>query len=104
MKSEIKYALLNSIGTAAYVILIVSFMYFFGSQLPSDNETVFAPISMLMLFVFSAAFTGLLVFGRPIIWYLDEKKKEAISLLFYTLSMFLVITFIVFLVLVLIIS
>ena len=49
---------------------------------------------MLMLLVFSAAFTGFLIFGKPIMWYLDNKKKEAFSLLIYTLSLFLIITLI----------
>ena len=101
MRNTVKYALINSLGTAAYVVLIVSFMYFLGNQFPSDDKTIFAPIALLMLFVFSAAFTGALVFGRPVIWYLDGKKKEAVSLLFYTLSIFLMITLAVFITLIL---
>ena len=59
---------------------------------------------MLMLFVFSAAFTGTLVLGRPIVWYLNGKKREALSLLFYTLGVFLAITLIAFLFLIIIMS
>ena len=104
MKSTIKYAAMNSLGTAAYIVFVVSLIFFFGSRFPEDGKTVFAPIAMLMLFVFSAAFTSALVFGRPVIWYLDGKKKEALSLLFYTLGIFLAITLIVFLFLVIIMS
>ena len=100
MKNTLRYALVNSFGTAAYVTLIASFIYSLGSWFPEDGKSVFIPIAMLMLFVFSAAFTGLLVLGRPVMWYLDGKKKEAISLLFYTLEIFLIITVIVFLLLV----
>lgn len=46
---------------------------------------------MLLLFVFSAALTGALIFGRPILWYLDGKKREAILLFFYTLGCVLII-------------
>ena len=91
-----KYALLNSLGTSVYVIAIASFLYFLGKNFPGGNESVFIPIFMLMLFVFSAAFTGILVFGRPIMWYLDGKKKEALSLLFHTLLIFFVVTIIAF--------
>ncbi len=94
-KNIIKNALLNALATIAYIALIASFLFYvlksFG---PSADNTVLIPIVMLSLFVFSAAFTGMLVFGRPIIWYLDGKKEEAIYLLAYTLVIFLIITII----------
>jgi hypothetical protein len=103
MKETIKYALLDSLGTTAYIALIASFMYFVEKGSFGAGKTVFVPIAMLMLFVFSAAFTGTLVFGRPIVWYLNGRKQEALSLLFYTLGIFLAITIIVFLLLILLI-
>lgn len=57
---------------------------FFGDK----PDTVFAPIMALMLFVLSAAVTASLVLGRPILWYIDGKKKEAVQLLFSTLVVF----------------
>jgi hypothetical protein len=87
-------AFMNALGTAVYVILIALFIYLGSQGLFGEGESVFIPIAMLMLFVFSAAFTGFLIFGRPIMWYLDNKKKEALSLLFYTLIIFLIITII----------
>ncbi len=51
---------------------------------------------MLLLFVTSAAITGFLVFGKPAMLYIDGKKKEAISLLGYTIGMLFLITLIVF--------
>ena len=47
---------------------------------------------MLMLFVFSAAVTGSLIFGQPVLWYLDGKKKDALTLLTYTLAVFFILT------------
>jgi hypothetical protein len=100
MKKEIlKYACINSTLTAFYIGLIASFL-FYGPHffaLEGKPDTVFAPIMMLMLFVFSAAITGTLMLGKPIMWYLDGKRKEAISLFFYTLAVFFVITLLVFL-------
>ena len=90
----IKNAAVNAILTAIYVAVVASFLFYapkvFGSS--GKPDTVLAPIVMLSLFVFSAALTGTLIFGRPILWYLDGKKKEAISLLAYTLGVFLIIT------------
>lgn len=94
-KREIlKQALINALGTAIYVALIGSFMYFGSQGIFGENQTVFIPIAILMLFVFSAALTGFLIFGKPVMWYLNGKKKEALHLLFYTMGIFLVITLI----------
>ena len=97
-KGIIKYAFLNALGTAGYIAAVASFIYFLGRFFgETEPKSVFAPIAILMLFVFSAAFTGSLVFGRPIIWYLNGEKKEAISLLACTLGILLVIIVVVFL-------
>jgi len=95
MKNNIiKYAVINAFLTALYIIVIASFLFyapkFFGSD--KANNTVLVPIVMLSLLVFSAAFVGSLIFGRPVLWYLDGKKNETISLLAYTLGIFLIIT------------
>jgi hypothetical protein len=93
MKNAIlKTAALNAVATALYVAAIASFLFYapkvFG---PGRVDTVLVPIVMLSLLVLSAALTGLLIFGRPVLWYLDGKKKEALSLLVYTLGIFLLI-------------
>lgn len=94
-KREIlKYATINSLGTALYIVIIALFLNVGGQVFPKE-DTALTPVVMLMLFVFSAAITGSLVFGRPILWYLDNKKKQAIFLLIYTLGIFLLITIIV---------
>jgi len=93
----IKNAVLNASLTALYIIAISLVLFYVPKTFEPDKAgTVFIPIIMLSLLVFSAALTGSLVFGRPIIWYLDGNKKEAISLLAYTLGIFLIITFAVF--------
>jgi hypothetical protein len=101
MKNIPKYAILNALGASLYVILIASLIYSLGNGFLGKNNTVFVPIALLMLFVFSATFTGILILGRPAIWYLDGKKKEAIYLLFYTLCILFIITLLAFLLLIL---
>ena len=66
---------------------IASFLFYVPKQL-GRAEPVLVPIVMLMLFVFSAAVTGSLIFGQPVLWYLDGKKKEAGSLLVATFVFF----------------
>jgi len=93
-KTIIKNAILNACGTALYIVLVASFFSYapkiFGPG--EDPKTILMPIVMLSLLVFSVALVGLLIFGRPIFWYLDGKKKEAISLVCYTLAAFFIIT------------
>lgn len=96
-KSEIiKYAIINALSTALYIIIIVLSINYFGHTLQKTPDTIIIPMGMLMLFVFSAALTGTLVLGRPTMWYLDNRKKEAIQLLLSTLIIILMITIIAF--------
>jgi len=94
----IKNALFNALGTALYIVAIASFLFYVPKALGLNDkpDTVLAPITMLSLLVFSAALTGSLVLGRPILWYLDGKKQEALSLLVYTLGIFIGITAVTF--------
>lgn len=98
--SILKYSFINAILTAVYVVLVAFFMYSV-SQTPSESEgNVIIPIAILMLLVISVAIVGSLLFGRPIMWYIDGKKKQAIVLLVYTLGIFLAITIIFLLILI----
>ena len=96
MNIIIKTATINAALMALYVSAISSFLFYIPKIFDNTKpDTVLAPIMMLSLLVFSAALVGALIFGKPILWYLDGKKKEAVSLLFYTLGIFLGITIIV---------
>lgn len=89
-----KTALISATTTALYVIAVGCFMYC-GSLIKLGRANIIlVPITLLLLFVFSAALTGFLIFGKPAQMYVDGKKKEALSLLTYTLTFFSIITFI----------
>ena len=93
--SIIKHALANSLLTVLYIIFVAGFL--FNAQWIFPHEpSVVIPIGMLLLFVFSATVCGSLVLGRPIIWFLDGKKKEAVSLFGYTILFFFLAAVIVF--------
>ena len=95
MHDILKRAFLNSIGTATYIVLVVLFIFSLQAfQKKPDN--IIIPIAMLLLFVCSAAITRFLVFGKPIMLYIDGKKKEAVLLLGYTLGIMVLITLISF--------
>lgn len=99
MPKIITRAFIDAVGTAAYIILVVSFMFSLQIfALKEDNMII--PIAMLLLFVCSAAITGFLVFGKPIMLYIDGKKREAVLLLSYTLGILFLITIIAFILLI----
>lgn len=98
MKNTIvTFAAAHALGTTLYVVFVATFLTYaseiFGT---GPDDTILIPIAMLMLFVVSAAVTGSLVLARPILWYLDGKKKEAISLLVTTIGMLFLFTIIAF--------
>ncbi|MFH1255542.1 MAG: hypothetical protein V1667_03695 [bacterium] len=74
---------LHSLGVLAYVSLVVLFMS--NSQnIFGKSDNFLAGIIMLMIFILSALITSSLVLGRPILYYLDGKKTEALKMLFFT--------------------
>lgn len=85
----IKYALVNALWTVLYIILVATFLHS-APRIFENEPNILIPVFMLMLFVFSATITSGLILGRPIIWYLDGKKKEAVTLLGYTMGVFFV--------------
>lgn len=87
-----KTSLKNALGTAIYVAAVGGFMFWGGEMKLGRSHTFLVPTALLLLFVSSAAITGFLIFGKPAQMYIDGKKKEALTLLTYTLSAFFVIT------------
>jgi hypothetical protein len=89
-----KNAFVNAISTTVYITLVASLLYFGGQAKIGAGNSILIPITFLLLFVLSAAFTSFMIFGRPVLLYLDGKKADAIKLLAYTLSILSVITII----------
>lgn len=87
-----KIAIKNSALTTLYIACVVGFMNYANSIKIEHKNQFLAPIVFLSLFVFSAAITGFLIFGKPLQLYFDGKKGEAIKLIGYTLASFGVTT------------
>lgn len=86
MSNIVKKAVYDSLVAVAYIALVALFMTYAGDIFGGDDsKTVLIPIMMMTLLVLSAAITGSLVFGRSVMWYLDNKKREALVLLGYKL-------------------
>ena len=76
----ILYSLLSSLGLILYVTLVACFMTNANKIFGSVPE-VSGVAAFLLLFVFSALITGLLVLGGPVYLYLEGDKKSAFKML-----------------------
>ena len=94
MKNLIKNSLLSALGTVVYVTGVAWFMVSAEKGF-SNEKTIWMPIAMLLLLVVSAGTTGSLVLGRPVMLYIDGKKKEAVKQLVLTLGWLFIILVVV---------
>lgn len=94
----LKQAIFNSFGVLAYIFIVTTVIRNVDRIMAGQPDNpVIAPIAFLLLFIFSALFTGGLILGRPIMLYLDGKKREGVFLLLYTaasLFVWLILAFI----------
>jgi hypothetical protein len=84
-KKIIVYALGCALGEAIYVTLVAVFMLN-AEKIFGDKPGVLGMVTFLILFVLSAAVSGVLILGKPILLYLEGKKKEALELFGFTLG------------------
>src|SRR3974390_647789 len=92
MKSILTAALLNALSTALYVTVVGSFLFYAAQMRLGQGRTILVPIAMLMLLVFSAALVVVLIFGRPLLWYLEGRKQDSLLLVAGTLAILFAIT------------
>lgn len=79
-------ALRNALLAFGYILCIAVFFNLGVEKMFQNVPDFFGPIIMLTLLVLSAALMAVLVFGKPVLLYLDNQKKDAVTMLFYTLG------------------
>lgn len=80
---------LHGIAAMCYILLVVGLISLFPEG-PDPEPQILIPIAMLTLFTASVAVMAVLVFARPVLWYLDGRKKEAVTMLVSTIATLLV--------------
>lgn len=90
--TPLKSALLAGLYIAGIVTMI-----YFAPTLFGPDDTAFAPMLMLSLFVLSAAIMGYLFLARPLALFLEGKKEEAASHFLRTVAIFACIPLLFFL-------
>lgn len=83
--------LYNALLASGYIVLIVTIMTFFVDK-AGPERGILVPLTILSLFVLSAAVMGFIFFYHPIQLYLEGKQKEAVNLFLKTVGFFAGIT------------
>lgn len=89
------YSMLSAIGIAVYIFVVATVMQH-AARFLGDVDDVVSAMAFLMLFVLSAGVVGGLVLGKPIMLYVDGKKKEGVHLFIYTMGWLLILLIVVF--------
>jgi len=89
-KTIIWGSLVNALGTFVYIALVAWFFFNGERWFGNKPDNFFMPVLMLLLLVVSATITGLLVLGRPLQLYLDNHKKDGVTMLLFTLGWLLI--------------
>ena len=71
-----KKPFLYASGAALYIIIIVFVVQTVSSALQSENGTLVIPMTMLSLFVLSAAVMGFLFLSEPLYLLVENRKRE----------------------------
>jgi len=74
MKKPFLYAL----GAALYIALIVFVVQIVSVAIKSQDGTILVPMTLLGLFVLSAAIMGFFFLSEPLYLLMENKKQEAI--------------------------
>jgi len=90
----VKHSVINAVLASAYVAMI-SQVIRNGEALFGEMKDAYGPMAFLLLFVVSAAVMAIVIFGQPIIWYLDGFKKEGVRLAICTVIALFIITLII---------
>lgn len=83
-----KKPFLNALLAALYIVGIVLVGQFVGGALKNSVDTIIIPMTMLSLFVLSAAVMGYLFLSESLYLLVENRKQEAISFFAKTVGFF----------------
>ncbi|MDO8518128.1 MAG: hypothetical protein Q7S26_02460 [bacterium] len=82
-----KNPIINALAGLLYIVFVVSLLYYAPKSV-DKIKSIFIPIAMLSLFVFSAASMGYLFLYQPLQLFLEGEKKKSVDLFLKTLTAF----------------
>lgn len=89
------HPLLHAAGAIVYIFGVSWFMNNGEKFFPNDMS-IFGPALLLMVFVLSAAVMSVLFFLKPVLLYMENKKKDSLWFLGLTIAWFVFLTAVMF--------
>lgn len=86
-----KSPFLNAFSAMLYIVIVASVMYYVP-KFTAQVDGPIVPVTVLSLFVLSAAVMGFIFLYQPVRLYFDNQKAEAVSILLKTIGIFAFIT------------
>lgn len=83
-----KNPIVNALGASGYIILVVSIINFISMTQSDKPDTAFAPVLFLSLLTLSVTMMACLFFYKPLQFFIEGKKKEALKLFIQTVGVF----------------
>jgi hypothetical protein len=97
MKNLKMWSFVHALGILVYIGL-VGYIMNNGDKWFGQMDNFIGPVTFLLLFTLSALVVGGLGIGKPIMLYIDGKKKEALAMLSWTVGWVFIFTIIAMLV------
>ena len=82
----IKFGFLGGIAQAAYCLAVVLAINIIQKSMPMPTNSIITPLLLLLIFVFSAAVSGIFVFGYPAYLAMQQRYVEALMTALITLA------------------
>lgn len=93
-KKLVSQSFFFALGEGAYIFLVALLMRN-GEKIFANEPGILGIIMFLMLFVFSAAVSGALILGKPVLLYMEGKRREALEFFGLTLGWLFVFVIVV---------
>lgn len=75
----LKNPYINALLAVLYIVIIISIIQWLSATLHNTPDTMLIPITMLCLFVLSAALMGLLFVYTPAKMFFDNQREQALA-------------------------
>lgn len=95
-KHPVKEGALHAALAALYIVFVVFLMSNVSRIFGTRDGGFIEPVCILSLLVVSAAVMAMIVFGEPVMLYIDGKKREAMVLVGTTIGCFAAFTALMF--------
>lgn len=78
----------NALFAIAYIVILITVAFSTSSIFAGKEDTIFIPMGMLSLLVFSVALMAYLFFYQPVLMLIEGKREQAVKLFLHTIGIF----------------